>query len=290
MTCRPLPKAPSPSETQRLLAREGYRLLAALAESGAIAERDESKLRVMVKRSGVSMQACLVPVSALAPLLSAGSVRCRSRGGEPSFEITPEGRQALKRLASGEEGFQRQHQEVERQHLTKDGVEGAVLVNTREDPLDWLRRRQGKNEQVAISPAGFAAGERLRRDLHLAQTLPRVTSNWSSLAVDASRISESMLLSERSIAAKLRVERAFRAIDPSFSGILIDICGFAKGLDLVERERGWPARSAKLVLKFALDALAAHYGLSNAASGRENSASRSWNDGDRAKIIASRAV
>ena len=82
-------------------------------------------------------------------------------------------------------------------------------------------------------------------------------------------------LSDAALSARHRVEGAINAVGPELSGILIDVCCFLKGLETVEHERGWPARSAKIVLKTALAVLARHYEPQPASDGGKSSI-RHW--------------
>jgi hypothetical protein len=54
------------------------------------------------------------------------------------------------------------------------------------------------------------------------------------------------------------------------------VCCFLKGLSDVEGERGWPARSGKVVLQLGLDRLARHYGLAAAAHGKARGKMETW--------------
>lgn len=58
--------------------------------------------------------------------------------------------------------------------------------------------------------------------------------------------------------------------------ILVDTCGFDKGLQEIEMERSWPRRSAKLVLRIGLDQLAAIMGLSELAEGKADQKLKGW--------------
>ena len=156
-----------------------------------------------------------------------------------------------------------------------DGEIRAVAVDLSESPLAWLARRKGRDGQGLISPAQLAAGERLRADFTRAGLTPRVTTDWSG-GGRGSAGAEGW--TDVMIAAKRRMQAALRAVGPELSGTLLDVCCFLKGLEAVEQERGWPARTGRVVLCLALDRLAAHYGLGDAARGRERAAMRAWRD------------
>jgi len=167
---------------------------------------------------------------------------------------------------------------------TRSGVSKspAPAMDDRESPLLWLYRRPGKDGRPQISSEEFAAGERFRADITLAGMLPRTTMNWdAALTPEQAGMGPRDVAgsSDTALAARQRVRLACDRLGPELSGLAIDICGFLKGLDLVERERRWPPRSAKVVLRVALAALATHYGLDRRA---RPSGLRSWQaDGAR---------
>ncbi len=150
-----------------------------------------------------------------------------------------------------------------------------VLVNDSESPLAWLARRKGRDGRSMISTEQFLAGERLRAEFTRAQMSPRVTSSWSA-PTGGSPGGGPGEMTDLIVASRQRMQQAMTACGPEFSGLLMDVCCFLRGLEDVERERNWPPRSGKVVLQLALDRLARHYGLSKEARGREGGRIRAW--------------
>lgn len=158
--------------------------------------------------------------------------------------------------------------------MTEAGL-ASVLVNDSESPLAWLARRKGRDGRPMILAEQFLAGERLRAEFTRAQMSPRVTSSWEAPGGRSSGGGAGEM-TDLIVAARQRMQQAMTACGPEFSGFLMDVCCFLRGLEDVERERGWPPRSAKVVLQLALDRLARHYGLGSEARGRDHAAIRSW--------------
>jgi hypothetical protein len=161
-----------------------------------------------------------------------------------------------------------------------------VTVDEAESPLAWLARRKGRDGRALIEPVQLLAGERLRADFTRAQLMPRITANWSAAVADRRRGASPASFSETVVVARQRVRHALDAVGPEFSGLLVDVCCFLKGLADVERDRNWPARSAKVVLQLGLDRLARHYGLSANARGRRKAHVRTWLAEDATFVVA----
>jgi len=200
-------------------------------------------------------------------LAESGLLQAAERG---QLAVSPAAKAWLKRQAAPAHPFRAQHQAIEAIQLG-DEDRTSVLVNRDESPIGGLARHQGRNGKPWLAPYAATAAERLRRDFEIGRLQPRITANWSASVNTDRRTGEAGGmgdLTEMALAARQRLDRAITAVGPEFSGVLVDVCCFLKGLETVERERQWPARSAKLVLRLALDALARHYGLTAAATGK----------------------
>ncbi|BBE72087.1 DUF6456 domain-containing protein [Oharaeibacter diazotrophicus] len=149
-----------------------------------------------------------------------------------------------------------------------------------ESPLGWLRSRRDRDGASLIGDAEFVAGERFRRDYTIGGLIARTTMNWDALGGPAERrrggAGGALVVGEAAMAARDRVAAAVAAVGPEFASLLIDVCCHLKGLGDIERDRAWPARSGKVVLRLALAALARHYGLSDRAVGADRARTRSW--------------
>ncbi len=176
--------------------------------------------------------------------------------------------------------FRAQHLDLALREVATDAGIVSALVNDSESPLAWLARRKGRDGRSLIDTRQFLAGERLRADFTRGNLTPRVTSSWSMPTSGGPQRGGAAEMTDLIVASRQRLKHALEACGPEFSGLLMDVCCFLRGLDDVERQRGWPQRSAKIVLQLGLDRLARHYGLKSELQGSASGRIRVWVDDD----------
>lgn len=130
----------------------------------------------------------------------------------------------------------------------------TVTVNRAESPLGWLAARG------LVDRRQVEAGERLRRDYEIAQLGPCVTMQWDKVRVDGGGGDEADPTLAH-VAAKRRFDAAIAAVGRGLDDILWRVICAGEAIPAAERALGWPGRAGRLVLGFALDRLADHYGL-----------------------------
>lgn len=219
-------------------------------------ERDDGGRRLV----DASLLMAALSQGLLVGVLSQDRAEGRAKGEAlQSYSPTPEGRAALRRwLCDPDSAFQDQHRSLVSR---SDPKHGRVTVNACESPLAALARIKAKDGSLFLDPSHVDAGERLRSDFTRGQMQPSLAQRWEPVGNgrQSGAPGGAAEMSEAALSARLRVERALTDVGPELSGVLLDVCCFLKGLTEVERERGWPARSAKLMLRTALASLARHY-------------------------------
>ena len=152
----------------------------------------------------------------------------------------------------------------------------AAMISLEESPLARLAAA-GEGEVPFLLAHQVAAGERVRLLVERARLSPRLTMSY-----DATRTAGGCGatgpadISDSAVDARRKLDDIARFLPTDCHGVVFDVCGLLKGLQVVETERGWPRRSAKMVLRIALEQLATHWGLSAEARGRENGRVGSW--------------
>lgn len=238
--------------------REKRRVLRRLAEPGAVArEIAPGVFGLFVARNRFARPVVTFDAALARRLASDGLT-----SAPPRVEILEEGRAFLARAEAGEEGFLAQHRDMSARAIGDErGRLVSHAVNLRESPLAWLASRKGPDGRALISAAQFEAGERLRADYTRGQLQARVTVDWQMPFCDGGGGGDRLSLTEAAMAARKRVGEALAAVGPGLGDILVEVCCHLKGLEEAERAFQWPPRTGKVVLRIALERLAAHYGL-----------------------------
>ena len=176
--------------------------------------------------------------------------------------LSAEGRACLQRVLYPDIAMSVQHSQISQKTVRINGGLQTVDVNENESPLARLFMRKTKGGVAWINELEFRAGEKLREDFEKSRLQPRISANWVASVASAGRNGNAGAdISDFALDARRRIEDAIAAMGPDLAGVALDMCCFLKGLETIERERSWPPRSAKLMVRTALRELVRHYGL-----------------------------
>ena len=120
------------------------------------------------------------------------------------------------------------------------------------------------------------ASERLLALFERAGLRQRVTMSYDPGRVGRSGTAGRAEVGDLALDARKRLNHLARRITSDCWNVLADVCLYDKGLQEIEAERRWPRRAAKLVLRIALDQVAAEFGLTEVATGPASGSERHW--------------
>jgi len=256
------------------IAREGVRVLRKLMQPGARLVPGAGGYELMADGRGGEKKRLSVSAVFVEAFRRRGWLEA-SGNSHDCCTLSDAGLGWIRRAMAGDDPFAAQHRIEARREIASETGSAVVTVNEGESPLGWLRRRKGPDGRPLIEDHQFAAGEKLRADFTLAQLSPRMAVDLTAPVVAGRRGAKSdSPLPEIVLAAKQRMTHALRAVGPGLSDLLLDVCCHLIGLEEAEKQKGWPRRSAKIVLGIALDRLAAHYGVGVAVG--KGSRIRAW--------------
>jgi hypothetical protein len=227
-------------------------------------DRGAEALRVddrYVTGSGVSLDAARVRALVQSGVIAGDASRCSRSTSTRNW---------LKRQMLDIEPFTRQHFET----ASREGV----TINLSESPIARLAVSPASGGSPFLEKHHVEMAEKLRRLVERAGMLARMTTNYSAGTGSTASSNGTSDISDMAADARRELSRIHRILPHDCAAVAIDVCGFLKGLQQVEVERGWPRRSAKLVLRIALESLAVHYGFDRAAIGAPSRRPHRWMD------------
>ena len=185
-------------------------------------------------------------------------------------EATSLARNWLKRKMLADQSFADQHRQISvqtngvRKNLAH-GTLGTLTIGKNGAPPFMLQHH-------------VEAARRVEKLVELAQMRQRTTMSYDPTRVGDTSGSSCVgpELGERAIDARNALNLCLGKLPSDCADVVLDVCGLQKGLQLVEQERRWPRRSAKMILRVGLEQVAAHFGLIASVTGSQSNKPRQW--------------
>ncbi|MGI3167623.1 DUF6456 domain-containing protein [Pseudooceanicola sp. C21-150M6] len=262
------------------LEKETVPALRRLAQPGAVLAVAPNMDRAVIVRNGNGAETHrlgIVDRRVAQALALNGWISCEL-SGEPGgagrlsrYRITDIGRQELKTMLARAEnrasGFAEQPALFAAQRPAPPRPRQRSSLP--ETPVQSLARRREADGTPFLDQDLVRAAGRIQDDFELAQMEPRMTTRWSDYLTQGvtGGPAGSGEGQTTAAAARQRVTDALRVLGPGLGDVVLECCCRLHGLEAAERKLGWSSRSAKVVLRIALQRLKMHYDSLNDGGG-----------------------
>jgi len=226
-----------------------------LLSGEGVKEDSTSIYRIKTKSTAASLG-----FEAIAKLASQGVIYLH---GDKCF-TSDSAKHWLKRQLAEGAVFSDQHQQIIK---TKAGL----ALNMLEGPVLALSKAK-KGQSSFLAHHHILAATKVQALVLRSQMMPRTTMSYDPTRVGGKNCGSAIVsdLSVSAIDARKALSDMLGFLPKDCAGVVMDVCGFQKGLQLIETERRWPRRSAKLILRIGLEQLSKKMGYETVATG-ENS-------------------
>lgn len=184
---------------------------------------------------------------------------------------TPLARNWLKRQLAAIGNYSDQHSDIR-------AVPGSsARLNINEGPL--LKLSYPRNGVAPfLLPHHLLAAKKIETLVARTQMLQRTTMSYDPARTGQGNKSSGLGpdLGDNALDARKKLQQCLDRLPPDCASVVMDVCGFQKGLQLIEMERKWPRRSAKLILRIGLDQLCAFFELAPTITGKPSNTARHW--------------
>ncbi len=241
------------------LETEAVRILRRLAEPGAclaVAEGMEKAVVVREARDGQTIRTGTLDRQVAEAMALRDWIAASSTGRIARYRITGAGRAALRDFLSREAAGGGAGEAEDPDQRARYGVT--------ETPILVLARRRDKDGAPFLTPELVRAGERLREEFEIAVMSGEPTEGWESFLYDPSPEGPD---GPGTTGAQARLAAALAELGPGLGDVTLRVCCRLEGLETVEKQMGWAARSGKIVLRIALQRLARHFQERDGAGG-----------------------
>lgn len=259
-----------PQDTERL-DRDCMRALRALIEPGAIlviADGVEDAVIVVNDEGDRPVRRAVVSREVAEILALKEWIEGRHKGRLARYGITPAGRTELSRLLAQAESKKANPAARGGDAEAMPGVktkERRPRTAGAEAPVRVLSRRKRSDGTAFLTPQMIRAGERFRESFEIARVAGVIEPDVD--AILSARPDPSVLATNgnaalsvpREIMARESLLRAVSRLGPELAEAVILACCNETGMEQIEDQLDFPARSGKIVVRIALGTLMRHY-------------------------------